>query len=108
MVTLQRWALQVDIGLGRTGGSRRSYGPLGEALQRQTGGVVSGLRILLGSGHRVGSSQGGIRQVAVYVEERGVVLPIADVGKDQADYSSHKGIYGRHDTRVNHLFIMNI
>lgn len=98
----QSWALQVDIGLGWSVGYWRSYWPFSETLQRQTGGIVSGLRLLLGSGHWVGSSQTGVRQVAVYVEEGRVVLPVADVGKDQPNYSSNKGICGK-DHLCGHL-----
>lgn len=37
-------------------------------------------------------SQAGIRQMAVYVQERGVMLPVADVGENEADDSAHKGV----------------
>lgn len=36
--------------------------------------------------------QAGIRQVAVCVEKRWVVLPVADVGEQQADYTADKGV----------------
>lgn len=41
-----------------------------------------------------GFGQTGVRQMAVHVLKRGVVLPVADVGKEQADHPSNKGIWG--------------
>lgn len=40
----------------------------------------------------VGYSQTSVGQVAVYVEEGWVVLPITDVGKEEADHSPDKCI----------------
>lgn len=37
--------------------------------------------------------QAGIRQVAVCVEKWWVMLPVADVGKQQADHTADKGVW---------------
>lgn len=39
-----------------------------------------------------GDSQAGIRQVAVHVQEGGVVLAVANVCKQQPDHSSNKSV----------------
>lgn len=88
-----KWAVLKKV-LWDGGRLCKSYRPFGHALQRQAGGVVCGLRLLLGVWHMLACAQGqaGIRQVAVCVEERRVVLPVADVSEEQTNHSPNKGI----------------
>ena len=87
-------------GEGGDGGpaSRKSYRPLSHPLQGQRGGVVAGLGIVLGRGHLGGAGETGVWQVAVRVQERRVVLPVADVGEDDTNHSPDKCICNRHKT----------
>lgn len=92
-----RWAGRFGECLGRSlGGGHQSYWPFGQTLQGKSGGVVGGLQVLGGMRRSVGlSSQTGIRQVAVRVQEWRIVLTVADVGKQQTDDPSDKGVCKR-------------
>lgn len=84
---------------------RESYRPFSQALQGKGGGIVGGLRVVWRMQGRVGgSSQAGIRQVAVHVQKGRVVLAVADICKQQPYHSSHKGICNVPNT---HTFIIS-